>query len=116
MPPAARQSTGSEAGSRAGWPLTGRSQLIEPALGLVKKSRASSSQRQSPLERADRFVELRLMLAHPQDQRSGEVGDLGVGARFRDMVLQRSLHIAAIALELKENLEGKLSGQMALAH
>jgi len=56
------------------------------------------------------------VLAHPQDQRPGEVGDLGVGARFRDMVLERSLHIAAIALELKENLEGKLSGQMAPAH
>src|SRR5256885_5259143 len=59
---------GSEAGSRAGWPLAGRSQLIEPALGLVKKSRASSSQRQSPLERADRFGEILLVFPQQLDR------------------------------------------------
>src|SRR2546425_12628195 len=64
MPPAERQSTGSEAGSRAGRALACRSQLIEPALGLVKESGASSSQRQSPLEGTDRFGEI--LLAFPQ--------------------------------------------------
>src|SRR5438876_11644624 len=68
MPRAARQSTGSEAGSRAGWPRSGRSQLIEPALGLVKEARASSSQRQSPLERADRFGEILLVFRQQLDR------------------------------------------------
>src|SRR3989442_7676760 len=64
MPPAERQSRGSEAGSRAGRALACRSQLIEPALGLVKESAASSSQGQSPLEGTDRFGEI--LLVFPQ--------------------------------------------------
>src|SRR2546425_7440827 len=76
MPPAERQSTGSEAGSRAGRALACRSQLIEPALGLVKESGASSSQRQSPLEGANRFGEI--LLVFPQQlNRSLELGSGG---------------------------------------
>src|SRR3989442_15845141 len=76
MPPAERQSTGSGAGSRAGRALACRSQLIEPALGLVKESGASSSQRQSPLEGANRFGEI--LLVFPQQlNRSLEVGSGG---------------------------------------
>src|SRR2546422_3854569 len=64
MPPAERQSRCSESGSRAGRALACRSQLIEPALGLVKESAASSSQGQSPLEGTDRFGEI--LLVFPQ--------------------------------------------------
>src|SRR2546421_5146756 len=88
MPPAARQSMGSEAGSRAGWPLTGRSQLIELALGLVKKSRASSSQRQSPLEGADRFGEILLVFPQQLD-RPFQLGSGGFIIQTRHSLVDR---------------------------
>src|SRR2546428_4047648 len=90
MPPAERQSRGSEAGSRAGRALACRSQLIEPALGLVKESAASSSQGQSPLEGTDRFGEI--LLVFPQQlNRPLQLGSGGFIIHPRHSLVDRHL-------------------------
>ena len=56
------------------------------------------------------------MLENAQDQRSGEIGRLRVGVGFPDVILERALGISSVGLQLEEDFQGELAGQVAPSH
>src|SRR5438477_1017285 len=56
------------------------------------------------------------MFAHPLDQHAGKIRYLGIRPRLGDVVRERSLGVAPVALELEQDFERELAGQVTPSH
>src|ERR1700674_443219 len=64
----------------------------------------------------EQHIDLGLVIAHPLDQHPGKLRHLGIRPGFGDVILEGSLRVAAVALELEQHFERELAGQVTPSH